>query len=194
MSEPQFASPDAHAAGAGRSEPAARPDSSIARLLMFIEEHILLNIATVLMAASMVIMFYEACSRTLLSESHWWAEEAVRFLVVWSIMLAFGIATRKGNYIRMDLFVSAMPHAFQRAAAWLNCLAGLLFAILVVIAGTIGVMHLHRVGMYTESNLDLPLWIVRLALPIGAAFYALYFVTVAVALLRGEDEAQSNAH
>ncbi len=168
----------------------SRPRGALARFLGFLEERVILNLATALMLGAMGLMFYEASSRTLLSESHWWAEESVRFLVVWSVMLSLGIATRKGNYVRMGLFIDAMPRAVQRAAAWIGCIAGIAFSVMVVIAGTLGVIHLHRVGMQTESNLDLPLWIVRLALPIGAILYATYFVGVAFDLLRGRDEIQ----
>jgi len=162
--------------------------------LKVVEDTILLNLATILMMAATALMFYEAVSRTVVSESHWWAEEAVRFLVVWSVMLAFGLSTRHGNYIRMDLFIDNAPRSVQRIGAWINCLAGLAFSILVVVAGVLGSMHLYRVGMMTESNLDLPLWLVRLALPIGAVFYALYFVSLAILLWKGEDEVQAAVH
>lgn len=192
MSEPTCA-PDALAARPCAPEP-SRPRGALARFLGIIEERVILNLATVLMLGAMALMFYEASSRTLLSESHWWAEESVRFLVVWSVMLSLGIATRKGNYVRMDLFIDSMPRPVRRVAAWIGCLAGIVFSVMVVIAGTLGVMHLHRVGMQTESNLDLPLWIVRLALPIGAALYGTYFVTVAFDLLRGREEVQPVAN
>lgn len=193
MTKIGYAPPEANTAHANEGD-RTRERGALTAFLTFIEDRIILNIATALMVAAMAIMFYEASSRTLLSESHWWAEEGVRFLVVWSIMLAFGVATRKGNYIRMDLFIGAMPRSIQRISAWLNCVAGLIFSILIAVAGALGVLHLHRVGMYTESNLDLPLWIVRLALPIGGALYATYFIGVAITLLRGGSEVQSSAH
>jgi len=194
MSEPADATSTPLAAQPDGTTPPAAPPGSLAWWLRMIEERVILNVATLLMMVAMILMFYEASSRTLVSESHWWAEESVRFLVVWSVMLSLGVATRKGNYVRMDLFVAAMPRPVRRAAGWVSCIAGLAFSVLVVVAGTLGVVHLHRVGMYTESNLDLPLWIVRLALPIGAALYATYFATVAVQLLRGRDEVQPIAH
>jgi C4-dicarboxylate transporter, DctQ subunit len=166
---------------------------SVAWWVALLEDRLLLNLATVLMAGSAAVMFYEAGSRTFLSESHWWAEELVRFLVVWSVMLAFGVATRRGNYIRMELLVDALPPWGQRLAAWLNCLAGLAFAVLFTIAAWRSVVHLHVVGMMTESSLDLPLWFVRLALPIGGLLYALYFVRLAVVLWRGGADVQPNA-
>lgn len=188
MSRPADTTPNALADQSVRIQPP--PRGSLIWWLTVIEERIVLNVATALMIVAMALMFYEASSRTLVSQSHWWAEESVRFLVVWSVMISLGVATRKGNYVRMDLFIDGMPRPVRRVAAWIGCISGVVFSVLVVIAGTLGVIHLHRIGMYTESNLDLPLWIVRLALPIGAALYAIYFVTVAVQLARGRDEVQ----
>ncbi len=128
--------PDPLAAHAEVHEP-SRPRGALARFSGFLEERVILNLATALMLGAMGLMFYEASSRTLLSESHWWAEESVRFLVVWSVMLSLGIATRKGNYVRMGLFIDAMPRSVQRAAAWIGCIAGIAFSVMVVIAGTL---------------------------------------------------------
>jgi C4-dicarboxylate transporter DctQ subunit len=154
----------------------------------------LLGIATAMMLGAMALMFYEAASRTLVGDSHWWAEESVRFLVVWSVMLAFGAATRQGNYIRMELLIDVAPRPVRRFGAWLNCLCGLAFSGMVSVAGVLSCLHLYRVGMMTESSLDLPLWLVRMALPIGALFYALYFVSVAVDLAKGREEVQPITH
>lgn len=160
------------------------------RWLIWFEDHVLLNLAALCMAGSMGVMFIEASSRSLGYGSFWWAEEAVRFLVVWSVLLALGLATRRGHYIRMDLLLGRLPRFGRMAAAWVNCLAGLAFSLLLVVAGWKGVEQLDRVGMMTESNLDLPLSWVRVILPVGAGLYALYFAAVAVSLARGHEPEQ----
>ena len=57
----------------------------------------------------------------------------------------------------------------------------------LVYAGCVEVMHLHRIGMMTESSLDLPLWQVRLIMPLGGLLYIGYFVGAALHLLHGVD-------
>lgn len=180
------ASPHAQAAappaGAGSS-----PGRGLPGWWSFIEDRLLLNIATILMMVAIGIMFYEASSRSLLSESHWWAEELVRFLVVWSVLLSLGVGTRHGHYIRMDLLLNMMPQWLRLAFSWLNSLIGLGFSVLLVVAGIQEVAHLHAIGMFTESNLDLPLWMVRLVLPLGGVLYGFAFVGNIILLLRGQD-------
>ncbi|MDQ2102440.1 TRAP transporter small permease [Azospirillum isscasi] len=182
------ASPHGHAvASDARPDAAAPPGRGLPLWWSFIEDRILLNAATILMMAAIGFMFYEASSRSLLSESHWWAEELVRFLVVWSVLLSLGVGTRHGHYIRMDLLLNMMPHRARLAFAWLNSLIGLGFSVLLVIAGVQEVSHLQAVGMFTESNLDLPLWTVRLVLPLGGVLYGFAFVGNIILLLRGHD-------
>jgi len=170
------------------------PDQTSGNWFTRFERGPLLGLATAMMLGAMTLMFYEAASRTLVGDSHWWAEESVRFLIVWSVMLAFGVATRQGNYIRMELLIDIAPPIVRRFGAWLNCLCGLAFSGMVFAAGLLSCLHLYKVGMVTESSLDLPLWLVRAALPIGALFYALYFVSAAVELAKGRDEVQPIAH
>src|SRR3712207_7186040 len=56
---------------------------------------------------------------------------------------------------------------FPYTTLFRSCFAGLAFTVLFTVAAWRSVAHLHVVGMTTESSLDLPLWLVRLALPIG---------------------------
>ncbi|AWJ94471.1 TRAP transporter small permease (plasmid) [Azospirillum baldaniorum] len=166
---------------------ASQPGRGLPGWWSFIEDRLLLNVATILMMAAIGIMFYEASSRSLLSESHWWAEELVRFMVVWSVLLSLGVGTRHGHYIRMDLLLNMMPQGLRLAFSWVNSLIGLGFSVLLVVAGIQEVAHLQAIGMFTESNLDLPLWMVRLVLPLGGVLYGFAFIGNIILLLRGQD-------
>ena len=173
-------------AHANRSEqPSER--YTLPRPWIWFEDKVLLNIASLFMAAAMGVMFYEASSRSLFSESHWWAEELVRFLVVWSVLLALSAASRDHHFIRMELLIQRLPRGVRMGLNWLNCVLGMAFASVLVYAGCVEVMHLHRIGMMTESSLDLPLWQVRLIMPLGGLLYIGYFLGAALHLLHGVD-------
>jgi C4-dicarboxylate transporter, DctQ subunit len=155
------------------------------RRLMQGFDDLLLQIATGCMALAVVVMFYEAMSRSTLGASHWWAEELVRFLVVWSLLLAFKGANQRGNFIRMDILYLALSERIRRYLDAFNHVLGMTFSAILAYAGWLQVQHLHRIGMMTESNLDLPLWLVRLILPLGAALYFLFFFVALIDVLAG---------
>ena len=151
------------------------------------DERVLINLATAVMLLAMGVMFYEAANRSLTWRSNWWAEEAVRFLVVWAVLLALGPATRRHHFIRMDLLVLMAGRRVRLALGWLNAVAGLGFSVVLLWTGIEAVQHLKRIRMMTDSNLDLPMWVIHLALPIGAALWGMQFVMSMLALWRGHD-------
>jgi len=163
----------------------ARVDSPSLFFKIF-EEKIVLNISTGLLLMSMLVMFYEAAGRSVFSISHWWAEELVRFLIVWSVLLSFGVASRKGNFIRMELLYDKFPHGIRVFLNFINCIGGLIFCAVLMIAGYEQVAHLEKIGMRTDSNLDLELWVVRSILPICGLLYSIYFIRSGFSLLKGK--------
>lgn len=158
---------------------------------VLLEDHVLVNVATAIMLGAMGVMFYEAVNRSLFSTSHWWAEELVRFMVVWSVLLALVPAARHHHFIRMDLLVQTFPRWLRLVLAGLNALCGLAFAAWLTHAGWLQVQHMQRIRMMTDSNLDLPMWQVLMVLPVGGALYALHFVGALYAILRGHDPSES---
>ncbi|WP_420392985.1 TRAP transporter small permease [Acuticoccus sp.] len=170
-----------------RTNEGERPGWRIGRAYAWVEDAIVLNVAALFMATAIGVMFYEAASRTLVGQSHWWAEEAVRFLVVWSVLMSIGIASRNGHFIRMDLLLLALPRRFALLSAALTGAAGVTFSAVLLYAGVVHVAHLHRIGMMTESSLDLPLWVVRLVLPAAGLLYLLYFLAALAEVARGRD-------
>ena len=162
-------------------------EALLPRIWIVFEERILLNAAALFMVGAMAVMVYEAANRSLFATSHWWAEELVRFSVLWGVLLALGPAARNHHFIRMDLLVLSLPRGARLGLAALSALAGLAFALALFWTGLQEVQHMQRMRMMTDSNLDLPLWLVRLVLPIGGALYALHFLGALYAVLRGRD-------
>lgn len=152
-----------------------------------IEQRLILPVATALFIASLLIMLAEGLSRFFLGNSYDWAEEAVRFLVIWAVLLTLAIAGRRGFHIRAEMLVEAMSPRPRRIANVIACLTGLGFAVILLWSGWTQVRHLWRVGMMTESTLDLPLWTIFLVLPLGALLLVVYYAEAIVAAAKGED-------
>lgn len=187
MSEPPTASGPGAAPDPAGHEPAAAsrpggPELSrcrIIRLAAALESGPVLNLATALMVVAAALMLTEAFTRTFLSLSTEWIEEVVRFSVVWSVFLVFGFACRRGHYIQTDLVVRLLPPRVQKAAEVLNALAGLLFAGMLLWAGWVQTAHLIRLGIVAET-MNLPMWLVKGALLVGAVSLLAYFISALV--------------
>jgi C4-dicarboxylate transporter DctQ subunit len=148
------------------------------------------NISTGLMLVAASVMLLEATARTLFSTSYPWAEEVVRYFVLWSIFLVFGLAPRRGHFIRTELVFDRCPLWLKRVLNVASCLGGLLFSAMLVWAGWVQTLHLRRLAMMSET-MDLPLWIVKIGLLVGALLLFFYFVYCTVLVFKGRDPFQS---
>jgi len=138
-----------------------------------------LALATALALAATGIMMLEGFSRYLLDVSYFWAEEAVRFLMVWAFFLTLGIAGFRQCHIRTELLVQRLPRAAQRAVWLLACAAGMAFACILAYSSIPQVQRFYSMGMMSESSLDLPMWLLFLAMPVGGVALFLYYACAA---------------
>lgn len=168
-------------------EPAASRQSRAEGWWDRIESGPVLTFSTILFVASTAIMLLEGFSRSFFDVSYFWAEESVRYLMIWAFFLTLGIAGRRGHHIRTELLVDAVP---PRVRYWMHVIsvaAGVMFCIVLFLAALPQVYRYYTMGMVSESNLDIPQWIVFLAMPIGAALLFLYYLGSLVRAIRGEN-------
>jgi TRAP-type C4-dicarboxylate transport system permease small subunit len=146
-----------------------------------------LALASALFLASALVMLFEGLSRSLAGTSFFWAEESVRFLMVWAFFLTLGVAGRRGLHIRTEMLVDAMPPRVRRAMHLAAVVAGLLFGAALFVASIPQLLRYYSMGMMSESSLDLPQWVVFLAMPLGAALWFGYYAQALLHWLRGDD-------
>lgn len=160
---------------------APEPEGRFARF----ERRVLLDLATAFLLLALGLMLLEARSRFFVGRSFFWSEEAVRFLVAWSFFLSLGAAGRAGRYIRTPLLVDRLPEGRRWLPGLFAAGAGLLFAAVLFWGAVNQWLAYLRLGTMSQSNLDLPLWLVYAAVPLGAVLLGLYYLgRVRVALQR----------
>lgn len=145
------------------------------------------NIATCLFLLSIVVMLFEGLSRAVLDLSWFWAEESVRYLMVWAFFLTLGVTGRAGHHIRTELLVDHLGPRLRKACHLIASLVGVAFCSLLFYASLPQVHRYYTMGMMTESNLDLPVWLLFLIMPLGALLYLAYYIGCVVRAWRGED-------
>ena len=149
---------------------------SILRSWHWFEDNIVLNLGVILLAVAMVLMLYEAFSRFVLGVSYDWAEELIRYAVVWAFFLCLALSARHGFHIRADVFRDKLPPALQHACDVVSAICGGLFSGFLLYAGILQVQQLHRNGMLTQSAIDWPIWPIYIILPIGAAMLLIFYL------------------
>lgn len=134
----------------------------------------------VAMTTVVVIMTTQVILRYVFNESLSWAEELVRYVVVWMSFLGAGMGIARGAHIVMGLAVGVLPVRFAAWAVRAGHVGALVFSVFLFVAGGSHVLTVMGFGQ-VSSAMRAPMWIVYLCLPIGAV---LFFVRLVEAFLR----------
>ncbi|GGJ98522.1 TRAP transporter small permease [Pseudomonas matsuisoli] len=170
-----------------RADPTQPKPVPKTNLWLIFERKVLLNIATVMFLLATAIMIVEGIARAAFDSSAFWAEEGVRYLMVWAFFLTLGVSGNAGNHIRTELLVDRLPPKLKQLCHVLASAIGVAFCGLLFYASLPQVHRYYTMGMMTESNLDLPLWVLFLVMPIGALLFLTYYLRCLVIALKGED-------
>ncbi len=142
-------------------------------------------ITTLLISASL-ILFINVVARYVFNTGFIWAEEFVRYEIIWMVFIGGSVAARKGIHIGVEALLHVLPDLIQRVlrvAVNLICIG---FCVVLVIYGGELVEQTRSFGQKT-SAMQAPFWIIQLAIPIGAALMSLRFAQAIWKELSGAD-------
>ena len=102
-----------------------------------------------------------------------WADEAVRYLLVFSVALGLADVMRRGENIRVDLVLDLVRPRTAWAIEIVGLVAALAFGLALVWLGSDMVAFSLDVGLTTAGKIDIPSAWVESALPIGGILLSL---------------------
>jgi C4-dicarboxylate transporter, DctQ subunit len=105
-----------------------------------------------------------------------YAEEVIVYLIVWGIMLVSSQLVRTDGHVRPDLVLRIIPPGVQRWVEVFNCILAISFCAGLVYYGWQIVDTSLIIDEHSSTDLQFPMWIYYLALPVGAALMTLRYV------------------
>ena len=131
-------------------------------------------VTVLLLVVYFVLVVLQVFFRYVLNRSLFWSEEAVRFALVWSVMLGSAIVAYRSEHLRIDALDFLLSPRARRVVA----LAAevLTFAFCVILAGT-GIQFTLRTLTQRSALLEVPIWTVYAAIPVGAVLEAICMLT-----------------
>lgn len=169
----------------------ARPQEQRAPLpdmaLLGWAHRLVLGLATVALLVAMGLMIYEGSRRYIADTSYDWIEEVVRFLLIWAFFATLGIAGFRHCHIRTEMILARLPHAMQRITWLFACVVGMAYSAILGGSSIAQLQRYYATRMVSDSTLELPMWPVFLALPVGAALLFLYYIVAWRHAWRGDD-------
>ena len=104
------------------------------------------------------------------------AEEVIVYLVIWAIMLVSSQLVRTDGHVRPDLVLRLLGPGAQRWVECFNCAVALLFCAGMVWYGWEIVDTAVLIDERSSTDLQFPMWIYYLALPVGGGLMAVRYL------------------
>lgn len=152
------------------------------RILEKLEE----GLVAFLLAAMTIITFAQVIARYVFNYSFVWALELVSFLFAWLIFIGMSYGVRVGSHIGMDAVVRMLGEKIGRLLTILATLLCIAYSVIIFVGSWGYVNMVYAVGNYAQ-DLPIPVWIPRLALPVGFALLTVRFLQVLYRTLTGEN-------
>jgi C4-dicarboxylate transporter, DctQ subunit len=96
-----------------------------------------------------------------------WAEEVIVYIAVWAVMIVASDLVRTNGHVRPDLVLRLLRPQTQRWVETFNCLVAIAFTFGLVWYGCEVVDTALLLDQSSSSDLQFPIWIYYLALPVG---------------------------
>ncbi|HET7867077.1 MAG TPA: TRAP transporter small permease [Burkholderiaceae bacterium] len=112
-----------------------------------------------------------------------WAQELCIFMFVWMAKFGAAYGVRQGIHVGVDVLVRKLPEPRRRPLTLFALLAGALFTGVVA---TLGGHFVARMAQTDQTSVDLevPMWLVYLCVPLGSGLMCFRFLQVAWRFLK----------
>lgn len=128
----------------------------------------------ILMTTASLVLFANIIARYVFNWGFTWAEELVRYEIIWMVFLGGSVAARQGLHIGVDLLVRFAPLPLRKPINVLINAISLVFCGFIVYYGAALINQTRMFGQVSPA-LQMPMWMVQLAIPLGAGLMALRF-------------------
>lgn len=134
-----------------------------------------------LILGGVIVLFWNIIMRAFHAASSW-AEEAIRYSIIWVTFLGSSQCAKLGNHVGIDLVVQMMPEKVQR---YFNALSQFIAAIFVAACVYAGWQAMDLVITTSQKSIamQMPMWIVYICVPLGCALMAIRFVVAGIGFL-----------
>ena len=142
------------------------------------------TLIALLIASASVILFCNVVARYVFNTGVVWAEELVRYEIIWLVFIGGSVAARKGIHIGVDVMLHILPPRVAQVVRVVVAAICVIFCVALAWYGFDLVAQTRMFGQKTPA-MQMPFWMVQLAIPVGATLMALRFAQTLWAELGG---------
>jgi len=106
-----------------------------------------------------------------------WAQELCIYMFIWMAKFGAAYGVRTGIHVGVDLLVNMVPPQSRKPVILFSLLCGAFFTGMIATFGGSFVAEMFKTGQQS-NDLEAPMWIVYLALPVGSGLMCFRFLQV----------------
>lgn len=134
-------------------------------VIKWLNEHFEESIMIILLATISTVMMTQILARTFFA-SMTWPEEFSRYCYIWTVFLSLGYTIRKGNMLRVGLFMDLLPHKLRKV---LEIITNIIMLILFIILFYYAIIYTTKIKLSGQASpaIHIPMWIMYMSTVIG---------------------------
>ncbi len=133
-----------------------------------VETFCFVGIGAILIIGTMQVIW-----RYVFNSSLFWSEEAMRYLMIWIVMIGAGLSYSRGQFLGMRLAVERLPEGARRIADLIAAALTLVFLAVVLWFGT---KFAWMTRQQTATALGFSMFWVHVSVVVGALLLALHVI------------------
>ncbi|MEY8560796.1 TRAP transporter small permease [Jeotgalicoccus halotolerans] len=139
---------------------------------------IMIIIATCLLFTNIILRYFFNANTT-------WAEEFVRYSMIWITFIGMAICFRKGIHFSVDFLLNSLTGKGNRTLQIIINLISIFFISLLIFYGAEITLFNINSGQITPS-LEIDIFWIYLAIPVGAGLSLIHIITNTILLFKNE--------
>lgn len=140
-----------------------------------------------LLLASTLVLFVNVFLRYIFHSSTTWAEEAIRYAIIWVTFVGSSICARKGSHVGIDLFAQAIPPLGKKIVLATGQFISAIFMAMSAVYGWQMFQLMLSTGQRSPAMM-MPMAVVYFAMPLGFGLTTIQFLAAGVKILVAKPE------
>ena len=130
-------------------------------------------ITALMLIFTVVLVFGEVFLRYVVGRSLGWAEELLRYLLIWMTFLGSYLAVKSNEHLGIGLFFQWLPRKWQPP---IDCVANLLLLLFLGIFSILSLQYTLKFFADESTTLEIPMGVIYAILPIGGVLICFQLV------------------
>lgn len=147
------------------------------------------SVIGITMLVTTAVLFMNVVLRYFFNANTTWAEEFIRFAMIWITFVGSSVCFRKGMHVGIDLLLSFTSNLVSRMIRIVVSVLALIFMVFLIKYGIDLVRFSIQTGQITPA-MEIPLFWVYLGIPIGSFLSFIHLLKITFDLLRNKVEEQ----